>query len=322
MGAFTYHFQQDDLLRVRFALHPLGELIWAAEALMDPSSKSVHLPWIRRARERVDGLDWSLLAALCTSFDGPMPYGVDFVVPPPTTPLPDVVVELERVRRTDPAIVAREVGLRFPDGVPDLVRPLLDDPERGLEALVAQMTAFWDRALAADWPAIRALAEADIAHRTRHLAQRGAEAVFADLHEEVAWHDGALQVRRVRGIDVELDGRGLLLVPMAFAWPTTAVLHDPPWQPTLIYPALGVGDLWAPAAAARDGGPLAELLGALEHPASTHDLAHRLELPSSSVSEHLGVLRRSGLVHGWREGRHVRYARTDAGDRLIASPPA
>jgi DNA-binding transcriptional ArsR family regulator len=37
------------------------------------------------------------------------------------------------------------------------------------------------------------------------------------------------------------------------------------------------------------------------------------------VSAHLGVLRRAGLVAGRREGRHVLYARTRAGDTLLGA---
>jgi DNA-binding transcriptional ArsR family regulator len=35
------------------------------------------------------------------------------------------------------------------------------------------------------------------------------------------------------------------------------------------------------------------------------------------VSEHLGVLRRAGLVAGRREGRRVLYSRTRAGETLV-----
>jgi DNA-binding transcriptional ArsR family regulator len=54
----------------------------------------------------------------------------------------------------------------------------------------------------------------------------------------------------------------------------------------------------------------------LERPSSTLDLSRSLKLGAGSVSDHLKVLRRSGLIVGRREGRRVVYARTAIGDGL------
>jgi DNA-binding transcriptional ArsR family regulator len=91
----------------------------------------------------------------------------------------------------------------------------------------------------------------------------------------------------------------------------------------VIYAPRGVAELWAPEE--RAAGALADLLGrrraqilaTLESPASTQELARRLAASPAGVSEHLGVLRRAGLVAGRRDGRAVRYARTRAGDALV-----
>ncbi len=320
----SYRFSPHDLLHVRFALHPLGELLWSAGAVADPSSSTIHLPWIQRARERLGSLDWELLAHLALSSEHG--YGVDFPARPPTTPLPDLDAELEHVAATPGAQVRRELALRWPEGnLPAVVQRLHDQPREGLRHLTALMRTYWDRALAPDWPAIRALAEADIARRSRHLAEQGVRAVFDDLHHEVSWHGDELRFARRYEAVVELGGRGLLLVPAVFAWPRTFAMFDAPWQPTLLYPPRGIGTLWEPQQPADAAASLAPLLGtrraalltALEEPSSTTELAARLALPASSVSEHLGVLRRSGLVHPGREGRHVRYARTALGERLV-----
>jgi DNA-binding transcriptional ArsR family regulator len=101
-------------------------------------------------------------------------------------------------------------------------------------------------------------------------------------------------------------------------------MFDPPWQPALIYSPRGVGELWAPAG--NDPASLGELLGrrragilvALGAEASTTELARRLAASPAGVSEHLGVLRRAGLVRARREGRAVLYSRTAAGDVLTA----
>jgi DNA-binding transcriptional ArsR family regulator len=336
----AYRFGRDDLLRTRFAVSPLFELAASLRALRDPGGHSVHLPWAREAQARLAGLDYSLLDALHPSG----PYAPDFVAPPPQTPLPVFEEELARVRATPPERVRLEVGWTFVGReVPAVARPLLDDPASALPGLADLMAEYWARALAPFWDLIRAVLEADIRQRARHLAGGGALELFAGLHPDVRWHDGALLVDRRHEATVELAGRGLQLVPAAFGWPEVGAMFDPPWQPALIYPPRGVGDLWAPAresarhsGAAGDeasgrGSALGELVGrrrasilvALGAEATTTELSRRLAASPAGVSEHLGVLRRAGLVRARREGRAVLYSRTAAGDVLTtpASSP-
>jgi DNA-binding transcriptional ArsR family regulator len=316
----AYRFDREDLLRTRFAVSPLFELAASLRVLRDPGVHSVHLPWVREARARLAGLDYSLIDALHPSG----PYAPDFVAPPPLTPLPVFEEELERVRATPPARVRLELGWTFEGAeVPAVARPLLDEPERALTRLADLMAEYWRRAIAPFWDLIRAVLEADIRQRARHLAGGGALELFAGLHPDVRWHDGALVVERRHEAVVELAGRGLQLVPAAFGWPEVGAMFDPPWQPALIYPPRGVGDLWAPPREPRALGELvgrrrASILVALGAEATTTELARRLSASPAGVSEHLGVLRRAGLVRTRREGRAVLYSRTAAGDVLTA----
>ena len=319
-SVIAYRFGRDDLLRTRFAISPLFELQASVTALRDPGAHSVHLPWVRAARERLAGLDYAMLDALLPDRG----YAPDFFAPPPRSPLPDVAEELERVRATEPAQVRRELGWRFEGAVPDVVRPLLDDPAAGIEALVDAMAGYWERALAPWWEQLRALLEADIRHRAGRLAEGGAIELFAGLHPDVRWRRDTLEVEAGTDAEVELAGRGLQLVPSAFVWPRPGAMFDPPWQPSVIYPPRGVGDLWAPtgegpqALADLVGRGRARILTALAAEASTTELARRLAASPAGVSEHLGVLRRAGLVRARREGRLVLYSRTAAGDALTA----
>jgi DNA-binding transcriptional ArsR family regulator len=266
-----------------------------------------------------------LLGALAGEGGGYVP---DFISPPPTTPLADLEGELARVRATPPDRVAQEVAWRFArDPAPEEIVPLLDDRERLLDVLVEQMRAYWQRALAPWWPAIRAVLEADIHDRARRLSAGGALTVFSDLHPIVRWHDGQLEVDRRHEQHVELGGRGILLVPAAFAWPDVFALTDEPWEKALVYTPRGVGELWAPAEegdpdalAALLGGRRAQILAALRAPATTSDLAALLGASAAGVSEHLGVLRRAGLVTAQRDGRRVLYRRTAAGEALLRAP--
>jgi DNA-binding transcriptional ArsR family regulator len=316
----AYRFGPEDLGRVRFAISPLFEIAASLDVLRDPARHAMHAPWVATARERLAGLDLSLLEAVVPHSG----YRPDFVHPPPERPRPGFASELARVRATPPAQVARDLDWAY-DGAPSpaAARVLLDDPARGMAELTELMTAYWRRVIEPHWPAIRATLEADIAYRAGRLAEGGPLAAFADLHEEARWSDGALLVDRPYESTVELAGRGLLLVPVAFAWPQLWAMIDPPWQPAVVYAPRGVATLWEPAEHAP--GALADLLGRRRAailaalPATTQELARRHAASPAGVSEHLAVLRRAGLVSGRREGRGVRYARTPAGDALVAA---
>ena len=316
-----YRFGQDDVLRTRFAVSPLFEATASVAALRDPAGHSLHLRWIRTARGLLGDTDLSMLDALVSDRGR---YTPDFIAPPPESPLPDVHAEIERVGRTPAAQVRREIGQLAGGGpVAAPLQPLVEDPRRGLRVLVEQLRRYWALAIEPFWERIRATLEDDIAHRARLLTAGGPIEVFGDLHPQARWADRALLVDRPHEAEVDLGGRGLQLVPSVFIWPTVGTLLDPPWQPALIYPPRGIGLLWEPEH--RDDGVLAELLGArrarilalLDREASTTALARRLHASPAGVSEHLGVLRRAGLVRGRRDGRTVLYARTAAGDALL-----
>jgi DNA-binding transcriptional ArsR family regulator len=320
-----FRFGHEDLVRTRFAISPLFDLLWSTDVLRDPAGHSLHLPWARAAAGRLEGLDWSLVDAVTRSTSGFVP---DFPSPPPTTPLADIDEELARVLTTPAAQVRRELLWAYaPGGVPPVARVLLDDPAAGLAALVDVMRAYWVRALEPWWPRIRAALEDDIVHRARRLTAGGAIEVFAGLDPSVRWRDGVLEIDRAHDQEVDLRGRGLLLVPAAFAWPRVFAMTDEPWQPALIYTPRGIGDLWAPGAsddlaalAALLGTRRAAVLAALGTPAATTELAARLGASAAGTSAHLRVLERSGLARARRDGRRVLYERTPAGDALLASP--
>jgi DNA-binding transcriptional ArsR family regulator len=118
----------------------------------------------------------------------------------------------------------------------------------------------------------------------------------------------------------------LVLVPSVFAWPTVSTKIDPQWQPVLRYPPRGIATLWE-AGGAPTVGALAALVGRgraillthLAAPVSTTDLAVRTGLSAGWVSQHLAVLRASGLVSGHRPGRSVLYSRTAVADAVVSA---
>ena len=248
----------------------------------------------------------------------------DFINPPPERPRAGFAAELARVRATPLETVERDIGWAY-EGHPPPAAPVAG-AGRGLDALADLMADYWRRAIE---PVLardpRPFSRPTSPTAPGRLAAGGPLAAFADLHEEASWQDGALRVDRAYEFEVELGGRGLLLVPVAFAWPQLSAMIDPPWQPAVVYAPHGVATLWAPQERPADA--LADLLGrrragilaGLAEPATTQELSRRLAASPAGVSEHLAVLRRAGLVSSRREGRGVRYARTPAGDELIAA---
>lgn len=316
-----YRFGRTDLLRTRFAIAPLMELLGATYVLRSPDRSVVHSRWREWARPRTGRLDLSLLDVATPLVSRYWPV---FVGPPPLTPHAEIGDELERVLATPPERVRAEIMRTYPSGPPAAARPFVDEPDRALRDVVRQMAAFWDVAVAPWWPSISAVLEAEIAARARRLVTTGSRAAFDDLHASVTWDDGVLAIRPTtkEPADVDLAGRGLLLIPAAFVWPKVWPRTDPPWDPALVYPAPGIGDLWAPGGPSGNalesliGSRRARILAELARPASTLELARRLGVSAGGVSDHLSVLRRAGLVTRHREGREVIYARTRKGDLL------
>ena len=250
----------------------------------------------------------------------------NFDAPPPVVPHAGIDEELDRLAATDPGLVRSDVLRAYPDGVPTEARPYVDDPAAALSGMVAQSRALWEAALAPWWPRMSAFLESEIAARARRLVATGSEAAFADLDASVRWNGRDLTVSptKVAPRDIDLDGRGLLLVPSVLAWGVWPRV-DPPWDPALTYQPPGVGDLWLRETSSDRaleelvGRRRAALLRSLERPASTKALALRTGWSPGGVSSHLGVLRRTGLVVRRREGHEVVYSRTAAGDALASS---
>jgi Family of unknown function (DUF5937)/Crp-like helix-turn-helix domain len=323
----TFTFTVEDLARTRFAISPMWELVSGIGLLRDPSLASIHLPWVEEVRAAAHEVDTTTLLTLIP----PRGYMPDFLTPPPSSPLATFEDELELVRSTPAAQVRREMGYFLDGAEPSpALRPLIERPRRALAELTDTLAQLWERTLEAHWPRLRALLEADLLHRSRRLTEAGPAGLFDDLHPNVRFQEARLEVQAsCSADDVPLAGRGLLLVPSAFSWQNPRLIIDPPWQPTLLYPARGVALLWEPGSA-RTSEALAGLLGrtratlleALDAPVSTTDLAHRLALSPGGVSQALTSLRNAGLISGARRGRSVHYLRTPTGDKLVeASQP-
>jgi DNA-binding transcriptional ArsR family regulator len=317
-----FRFGREDLLRTRFAISPLIELAAATYVVRMPARFPEHRRFVEAARPRLAGLDLALLYAVNPVGRRSWP---NFNAPPPLAPHPGIDAELARVASADPEVVAQDVRRAHADDVPEALRSFVETPEPALAELTRQMRAFWDAVLEPWWPRMTRFLESEVAGRARRLVSSGGAAAFTDLDRTVTWDGSMLAISPVAMAprDVDLAGRGLLLIPSVLAfdvWPRI----DPPWEPALTYQPPGVADLWPSGTGADSvtedliGRRRAAILRALDQPVSTRTLARRTGWSAGGVNTHLGVLRRAGLVTRRREGREVLYSRTSTGDALIS----
>ncbi|MEA2156149.1 MAG: hypothetical protein QOE11_2289 [Solirubrobacteraceae bacterium] len=320
-----YVFTLEDLARVRFAISPTWELAMSLRALARPATAGVHLEWVLAARELpgLAGLDLRPALALLSRAD----YTPDFLTPPPESPLTSVQEGLDQIARTPVKHVLREVALVAKRSRAAELPAFLEHPRRELNRLVAALATYWERVVEPSWPRVRALLDADIARRSRRVAEQGAGAELSDLHPGIRWSRDRLCVPVSLQSTVALAGRGLLLVPSAFSWAGPVAVTAEAWQPTLVYPARGVGLLWEAGVRADEavgrliGGTRARMLEALAAPISTTELSRRMGITPSATSQHLKTLAGAGLVSRSRAGREVLYLRTPLAEALLDPPP-
>jgi DNA-binding transcriptional ArsR family regulator len=296
--------------RVRFAISPLEEVLGAVQTLLGVRGHPAHLPWVSGAPT----LDVPELAAVLSARH----YITEFLSPPPAGPETTAEAQLRAVRATPPHQVALELAMVDAD-----LSGLPADPAAARDLLADQLETVWHTLLAPQWPRLRELLATDIAHRTRVLGEGGVATMLSELHPRVRLTGRSLLVDVRSRERLEIDSRGLLLIPAVFAWPNVGVVTVPPWQISLLYPARGVASLWTSVQDVPE--PLTEVLGrtrallltTLDQPAATTDLARRHGLAPATVSAHLTALRGAGLLASERRGHRVLYRRTDLGDALL-----
>jgi DNA-binding transcriptional ArsR family regulator len=316
-------FEAGDLARIRFARSPVQELMSSMRIAGHADRTRMHQPWVQSVRGAVSALRLDLLRPLLAG----RRYVPDFLTPPPDRLDTRFADELARVRSTPEATVRAQLELLAGDGaLPEALLPLYEDPERHLGRLAAEMQAYWRVAIDPVWSRLAGLLDAEIGHRADQLTSGGIVRLLGNLHPELEYADDALRIIwPAWQSQSRLDGAGVLLVPCVFAWPSLLVDTDPQC-PTLVYSPRGVGQVWdgsarsvTPPVADLLGRSRAALLARLDLPLSTTQVARELGLSAAAVSEHLSVLRRSGLVRSRRAGRQVLYQRTALGTDLLGA---
>lgn len=314
-----------DIAAIKFVVDPAWNILSSMSLFVQPSSRSLHAPLAAALRDQ-DAPGVAALRSITTNPAAPSllvvpgyAYDVDNSPTAVTERLRSLVAGIPDRDVQGVAERLREQGSPYGDeGVAELRRI-------AQEALVDYFTGvlqpFWDRA--------HAIALRDLSMRAEHIVRDGIGAVLNDLNDQIRFDGQMLELQHEFDIDVPVPPGGLVFTPVVFK-ASGFIVHGPdeydaPDMPLAIgYPAWGAATLWLQepdesAASSLEqlmGGTRSRILGKATVPVSTTDLAAQLDLPKPTVSGHLKVLERAGLLSQFRRGRFVYYQLTAAGNAL------
>jgi DNA-binding transcriptional ArsR family regulator len=316
------HFTDADLARTRMAAEPdpLWEIGLSLCRFQTRQGRWAYAEWFRDTRQRLAeaGLDHIVRARLIPLFPRAA-YYPDFLNPAEAADGLDaglaaiVATPVERIRHevehfasitTTPSWAGRLVERDVREDLADCLR------------------RYYDTAIAPYRERAQARIDAERSIRARTLLHGGTEALLRDLGPSMRWQAPVLHVEYpMVDCDLQLGGRGLLLVPSYFCWGWPIALADPLLPPVLVYPLLHE-DL---APTNTNTAPLTVLLGrtraivlrATAAGATTGELARAAGVSAPAASQHTTALRDAGLISSRRHGPTVLHTLTPLGASLL-----
>lgn len=328
------HFTAEDLARTRMAarVRPLLELEIGVRLLRERTHPARFDAWRQRAaahlHPRLDPL-FSLIPVLGASVGF-----LDLSGPG------DTEDSLERLRSTPAREVIHDLE-QWAAGrkhTPKVARQLWQDPS--LIRHVADAAEYAHRQFVAPYLLrIEQLASRDRAWRMQRLAEHGVGRLLQEANPRyITWDPPVLHLTTASGRDddVQLEGRGLLLIPTVFGAHYPAYDHPEDGQPWITYPIRDGAASTVLAPAALTAGALTEAPTSLralfgrtraavlctiaEHGGcTTTQLALLARVSPASASEHATVLRNAGLVTLVREGKRALHTLSHTGRVLLNS---
>ena len=284
----------DVLARSCFAFTPAVEVLAALRGRHRPPVTPpgvVHhsARWNRRAADRLDPATLRLLHAL---YPADHPYTPDFLTPRPTSPRATIGDVVEAIAATPEEVVEYhlDIGLNGRPVRPEVSRQFVSD----------EHYRAWRRPVPTPLAGLLRAGPAA-------LAERPFEGV-------VDWADD-----------------GILFLPSTGHSGPVLFSAERPHSPVMTYPASGTAALWTGGRAATSppeaavegviGRGRRAILASLDRPRTTRDLSRIDGRSESTISYHLGVLARAGLVTTRRSGRGVAYRRTPLAETLVGARP-
>jgi DNA-binding transcriptional ArsR family regulator len=322
-------FTAADLMRTRVAptLGPLAETLFAARLLQRNDDGGLFDGWRWHARSPSRS-DSSLLRPLFGG-DG---YLLDlFTLTGRASSLEEGLDALLAAPRS---LLRGEIdGIATHRALPSRIRALADGDRDSLLGLAAAIRDVHYAAVGRAWSRLSAYLDAANTTYGQVLATGGVERLLATFHPLARWRPPVLEISWCGpSRDLDLHGRGLILVPSVFCSPRPMAFHslaDQAAPELLIFPAIrGLGDLaaaWAlgerhaRALVALLGRTRAAVLEAIGDGCTTTELARRVGVSPPSASQHAAVLRDANLLVTRRVGKSVHHSLTSLGVALLNS---
>jgi DNA-binding transcriptional ArsR family regulator len=315
------NFSTEDIARTRIAAgpDPLWELVLSIQMLRGQPGDLLFTQWRRTAATALrEPSRWQVLMDLVPQIG----YFPDFLNP--VEARRGFEHGLEAVRATPRQVLTRDLRRLAPPARPgqDWKALAAGDPDE-LHRLTDLMRAYYSATVEPVQATLDAAVEHDRQVRLRAFANGGLDGVLASLRPMASWSYGELRVPAHRDQVINLDGRGLVLLPTFFCLHHPMTLFDESLPPVLVNPiARAVEALPAPRGP-RPG--LTKLIGATRTAvldaastvSTTSEIARRVGISLPSASEHTTVLRAAGLVTSYRDGQRMRHVLTKLGHDLL-----
>jgi DNA-binding transcriptional ArsR family regulator len=346
----TFRFVADPAESIAFSYSPMVEAVLSLHVLTEPKHHPLQHAWVRKARVLPPALRREI-AAFGFAYRGFIP---EFLVPSPETTYRTFEEEVAELERLDDATVAlgflrplwdhrgeRDEALledaRVRDHVArradhygadtDLADLIFESPRALLDRFVALLRGYWDAAFEQEWEALEPQLAATVGEAGQRIAGDGVYTYLTALSPQLLIDPGRHEIRRdlphEHTVEIGPAAR-LVLVPSAFVWPHVRLNCDPPWPPTIVYPApfslaerkatLPTEEVLHVLRALADDTRLRALKLIAARDRSTQELAPLIGISEAGLSKHLGLLARAGLVERRRQGYYVLYSL--AGERI------
>jgi DNA-binding transcriptional ArsR family regulator len=232
----------------------------------------------------------------------------------------DLTEAIERVSQTSEAQLAGDLAHLAPyQEAARSIRELASGAARAQQVLADDVRDYFNSSLAALWAQVQAAAVADRARRSEILLRGGTDALLATLGAGWRWQPPILHIPVPFTADIDLRGRGLLLIASYFALGPAVAMAGPDQATILIYPMhLEDGPYGSTdALGSLLGHTRAAVLASLRAPATTTALADRVGISLPSASQHTAALRKAGLISTARRGMTVQHTLTPLGGALL-----
>jgi DNA-binding transcriptional ArsR family regulator len=323
------HFSPQDWKRLRVVSKPdpMWEMVLSLYMLGEASDELVFGQWRQRLLSRITPESKMLLDLVPA--EG---YAPDFLSP--IVPGQDPNEGIDAVLNTPRHRIAAELDRRFAgQHRPTWTHALARKDNTAMRALGRSMRTYFDTALRPHWDYISQLAERSATSLSDGAA--GPLTQILRLKDRPSLHTAprtTVELAYSKTQDLDLQGRGLTLIPAFFCTVRPVTFYDPRMPPVLLYP-VGHQPISFLTRAAQGKRPSEEILRQLfgrtrasvlrtlgHRVHTTSEIGRALNISIASASEHASLLRAAGLVASQRCGNTVQHTLTPLGLEFLHRP--